>query len=69
MSSYLVLFIGFYFSTYKKSDRTAKKAVRRAEKAEIPTVPETTEKATEVFQTAKDMVAEAVMDEKMTTRL
>ena len=69
LSSYLVLFIGFYFSTYKKSDRTAKKAVRRAEKTEIPTVPETTEKATEVFLTVKDVVFDAINDEKVITRL
>ena len=61
-----MLFIGFYLSTYKKSPV---EAVRKAEKAEIPTATETSEKATEVFQSAKEAVVDAVCDQKTTTKI
>lgn len=42
LSSYLVLFVLFYFATYKKSSSkpTAKKTLRRASKTEVPTIEE-----------------------------
>ena len=42
LSSYLVLFVLFYFATYEKSSpkSSAKKPLRRASKTEVPTIEE-----------------------------
>jgi len=61
LTSYLVLFIMFYFSTYKKS---AKKAIRRASRAVVPTFPETTEKAADALKSVKAAVTGVSRDEK-----
>lgn len=57
MSSYLVLFISFYIATYKKMSsrrntaKIAQKAEIRMEKAEVPTMKETAEKAAQAVRT------------------
>lgn len=61
LSSYLVLFIMFYLSTYKKP--SAKKALRRASKVEIPTIEETTEKASDALRSAGEVIVEKLQDE------
>ncbi|KIW13261.1 hypothetical protein PV08_08448 [Exophiala spinifera] len=50
LSSYLVLFILFYFSTYKKP--SAKRALRKVSKTEIPSVSQTSELAADVLKSA-----------------
>lgn len=61
LSSYLVLFIMFYLSTYKKP--SAKKAVRRATKAEVPTIQETGDIAVDAIRTASRVIADTVQEE------
>jgi hypothetical protein len=58
LSSYLVLFISFYIATYRKMSnrrstaRTAQKAEKRMEKAEVPTMMETAGTATQAVKAA-----------------
>jgi fatty acid elongase 3 len=58
LSSYLVLFISFYIATYRKMSnrrstaRTAQKAEKRMEKAEVPTMMETAGTATKAVKAA-----------------
>ncbi|KAF7846124.1 hypothetical protein BT93_L5217 [Corymbia citriodora subsp. variegata] len=63
LSSYLVLFILFYFTTYKKP-AGASKALRKAEKTEVPTMKETSEKASSTIRLATETVIEATRSEK-----
>jgi hypothetical protein len=58
ISSYLVLFIMFYFSTYKKP--SAKKAVRRASKVEVPTIKQTGEMAAGAVRAATHVISEKI---------
>lgn len=62
ISSYLVLFIMFYFSTYKKP--STKKALKKAAKTEVPSVAETTELAADVLKSATAAVVENASSEK-----
>jgi hypothetical protein len=57
------LFIGFYFSTYKKSPKAvmAKKAAARASK---PRAKSTSEKMADIIKTAKETILESATDEK-----
>jgi len=57
------LFIGFYYSTYKKSPKavTAKKAAVRASK---PTVKPTSEKMADAIKTTKETILKSAADEK-----
>lgn len=61
LTSYLALFIGFYFSTYKKA--SPKKALRRASKTEVPTVSETANMATDALAAAKNNTVGPVKEE------
>lgn len=59
LSSYLFLFISFYFATYKKSskrstNKTAKIAGKDMKEAEIPTISQTSEKVTRVANAANE---------------
>ncbi|EXJ59489.1 fatty acid elongase 3 [Cladophialophora psammophila CBS 110553] len=56
ISSYLVLFIMFYFSTYKKP--SVKKALKKAAKTGLPTVSETTELTADFLKMATTAIVE-----------
>ena len=56
----------FYIATYKKP--SAKKALRRASKAEVPTIQETSDKAADVLRSASHAVMEAVSEDKCTPK-
>ena len=63
LSSYLVLFISFYFATYKTgktATRNAKQSMGKMNKTELPTASETSEKASEAFEIAKETVVSTV---------
>ena len=65
LSSYLFLFIGFYFNTYKTKPQKstparAQKALSQGSKMEVPTAPETVQ----ILKEAKNAVQEAIPDEK-----
>ncbi|KIV86164.1 hypothetical protein PV11_01794 [Exophiala sideris] len=62
LSSYLVLFIMFYFSTYKKP--STKKALKKAQKTEVPTISETADMATDVVKSATATIVDTVNDNK-----
>jgi hypothetical protein len=62
LSSYLVLFIMFYLSTYKKP--SSKKALQKAKKTEVPTMAETTGMATDALKSATSAIVETVHDDK-----
>ncbi|KAK5211220.1 Fatty acyl-CoA elongase/Polyunsaturated fatty acid specific elongation enzyme [Exophiala xenobiotica] len=62
LSSYLVLFVLFYFSTYKKP--STKRALKKAQKTEVPTIAETTEMATDVLKSATTAIVESVNEDK-----
>lgn len=64
LTSYLILFIMFYLSTYKNKKPSAKKAVRRASKAEVPFIQETGELAADAVLTASHAIVETVAEEK-----
>lgn len=57
LSSYLVLFIMFYLTTYKKP--TTKEALRTASKVEVPSVEETTDKAADALKSAGNTLVES----------
>lgn len=61
LTSYLVLFIMFYLSTYRRP--SAKRAVRRASKCEVPTIRETGEIAADAIKNASQAISETLHDE------
>jgi hypothetical protein len=63
LTSYLVLFIMFYLSTYRRPS-AARKAVRRASKCEVPTIQETGEIAADAIKQASHAIAETLYEEK-----
>jgi fatty acid elongase 3 len=63
LTSYLVLFIMFYLSTYKKPAAT-KKAFRRASKSEVQTIQETGGIAADAIKQASHAIAETLHEEK-----
>ena len=68
LSSYLVLFVLFYFATYKKSSpkSSAKKALRRASKTEVPTMEEagiTGAHMIDAVRSTSHLIAEAVKED------
>ncbi|KAL2416251.1 Elongation of fatty acids protein 2 [Exophiala dermatitidis] len=63
LSSYLVLFVMFYLSTYKKPQPT-KKALKRTAQTEVPTISETTEMATDALKSATNVIVECMGEEK-----
>ena len=62
LSSYLVLFIMFYFSTYRKP--STKKALKKAQKTEVPTISETADMATDVVKSATATIVDTVNENK-----
>ena len=67
LSSYLVLFIMFYLSTYKKPSAkktdNVKKHARRASKVEVPSIQESSELAAEAVRSASHAIVDAVSEE------
>ncbi|KIX09013.1 uncharacterized protein Z518_00091 [Rhinocladiella mackenziei CBS 650.93] len=61
LSSYLVLFVMFYLSTYKKP---SKKTLQKTARTEVPTIPETTELASEVLKSATTAIVVTMNEEK-----
>ena len=61
LSSYLVLFILFYLSTYKKP--ATKKVLRRASKGELPSINETSELAADVLRSTRKALADSLPEE------
>jgi len=57
-----VLFVLFYFSTYKKP--STKRALKKAQKTEVPSIAETTEMATDVLKSATTAIVETVNEDK-----
>ena len=66
LNSYLILFIVFYLTTYKKPSRqaTARRALRRASRAQMPSLAEACEKTTGAFKTMTEAVVDKVYDEQ-----
>jgi hypothetical protein len=62
LSSYLVLFIMFYFSTYKKP--STKKALKKAQKTEVPTISETADMASDALKTATTAIVDTVNEDR-----
>lgn len=72
ISSYLVLFIIFYLSTYKKSAKTVnnlKQASKQVAKKEVPAMAESGEKATEALRTATNALVQTLTEEKCSPAL
>lgn len=63
LSSYLVLFIMFYFATYKKP-QGAQKALKKATHVEVPLVAESEKRATDALRSASHAIAESLREDK-----
>lgn len=67
ISSYLVLFIAFYLSTYKKSAKTVKnleQVTKKASKKEVPAMAESTEKAADALRSATNVLVHTITEDK-----